>query len=222
MKVRLISASVALAIIIPLLLIGGIPFAICIGILSVLAYKEILDLKELKRDLPNVVKILGLFSVIYLVIGDYKLNSINIVLNYSKLLIPLVTLLIPTVFYEEDKYSTKDAFYLIGWIFLIGFLFSLIIAFRNINIYLLIYLLSVTIITDTFAYLIGTLIGKHKMCPKISPKKSWEGAIAGTIGGSIISIIIYSNLVDTFSLKLVIVSIILSIVGQIGRNYPPV
>ena len=56
-------------------------------------------------------------------------------------------------------------------------------------------LLSITIFTDTFAYLIGCLIGKHKMAPTISPKKSWEGAIAGLIGGSSVAVIIYSNLV---------------------------
>ena len=105
---------------------------------------------------------------------------------------------------------------MLGAIYLIGFLFNLIIVINNINVYLLVYLLSVPIFTDTFAYLIGCLIGSHKMAPKISPKKSWEGAIAGLIGGTAISTIIYSNLVDEFSLKVVMISIILSIVGQIG------
>lgn len=34
---------------------------------------------------------------------------------------------------------------------------------------------------DSFAYLVGSTIGKHKMAPRISPNKSWEGFIAGTI-----------------------------------------
>jgi phosphatidate cytidylyltransferase len=34
---------------------------------------------------------------------------------------------------------------------------------------------------DTFAYLIGKVIGKHKLFEKISPKKTWEGTIGGTI-----------------------------------------
>ncbi len=32
---------------------------------------------------------------------------------------------------------------------------------------------------DVFAYLFGVAFGKHKMCPKISPKKSWEGFVGG-------------------------------------------
>jgi phosphatidate cytidylyltransferase len=36
-------------------------------------------------------------------------------------------------------------------------------------------------IYDTMAYLWGSLLGKHKLCPKISPKKSWEGFFGGLI-----------------------------------------
>ena len=216
MKIRLISALVALGILIPLLCIGRMPFAIGIGILSVLGYKEVLDLKKSHKEIPNLVKVLGLVCIVYLVLGDYQLSSLNLVMSYPRMLLPIVLLLIPTVFYENDKYSTKDSFYLLGTIYLVGLFFNLIISFRNIDLNILLYLLAITFLTDTFAYLIGCLIGKHKMCPKISPKKSWEGAIAGLIGGSTIAIIIYTNLIGEFSLKVVLVTVILSIVGQIG------
>lgn len=43
---------------------------------------------------------------------------------------------------------------------------------------------------DTFAYVAGVLLGKHKLAPSISPKKSWEGLIGGAmasiVGGSLI------------------------------------
>lgn len=36
-------------------------------------------------------------------------------------------------------------------------------------------------VNDSFAYLVGSAIGRHKMAPRISPNKSWEGFIAGTV-----------------------------------------
>ena len=41
--------------------------------------------------------------------------------------------------------------------------------------YVLLWLLAVTKFTDMGAYITGSLIGKHKMIPKVSPAKTWEG-----------------------------------------------
>ena len=51
------------------------------------------------------------------------------------------------------------------------------------------YLVVVTKFTDIGAYLIGSSIGRHKMIPRISPKKTWEGTIGGLVfalGGSLL------------------------------------
>lgn len=76
--------------------------------------------------------------------------------------------------------------------------------------------------SDTFAYIAGRTLklGKHKFS-KISPKKSIEGCIAGLIGGVVLSLV-YTLCMDKFMafetsyLKVLIVSIILSIIGQFG------
>ncbi len=39
---------------------------------------------------------------------------------------------------------------------------------------------------DSFAYLVGSKLGKHKMAPRISPKKSWEGFFGGLVGSVLI------------------------------------
>jgi len=74
--------------------------------------------------------------------------------------------------------------------------------------------------TDIFAYLVGRKFGKHKFS-SISPNKSIEGCIAGTMG-SFITMLIYSFICNTFLgmdfnyVYIGIISIILSLVGQIG------
>ena len=54
------------------------------------------------------------------------------------------------------------------------------------------------------------------MCPKISPHKTWEGFIGGLIGGSIVGLIVYSNLLGSLTFKAILVTFILSFIGQIG------
>ena len=44
-------------------------------------------------------------------------------------------------------------------------------------------LLAVTFATDTAAYAVGRLIGRHRMAPRISPGKTWEGAAGGYVAG---------------------------------------
>ena len=215
MKVRIISAIVALAIVIPLIYLGGYPFAVGCSIFSILGYIEILNLKKSHQPIPNIVKILGLVTLLYLVLGNYGDISFYYYMGYNRFLLPLIILLIPTIFYKKEKYKVEDAFYLISAIYLIGLFFNLLITIRNANVYVLMYLISVTIFTDTFAYAIGMLIGKHKMS-KISPNKSWEGAIAGVIGGVTIALIVYCKLIAKLNIRIILITILLSIIGQIG------
>lgn len=72
-------------------------------------------------------------------------------------------------------------------------------------------------ICDSLAYFIGSALGKHKLAPSVSPKKSWEGAIAGLLG-AFISISLFNYL---FSLSFTtsytfIFSIVVGVIGQIG------
>ncbi len=82
-------------------------------------------------------------------------------------------------------------------------------------------------ISDTFAYFVGTLIGGKKLCPRLSPKKTWSGAIGGTIGGIISSILVYfifRPVVDAsspvmFFLLLGVVASIVNIFGDLFESF---
>ena len=95
---------------------------------------------------------------------------------------------------------------------------SLFYLYRSIGLNLLVYLLIITIITDSYAYFIGRLIGKNKLLEVISPNKTLEGTIGGSLVGTFVGVMYYitfvSNTVNIF--KLIIISLFLSIVGQLG------
>ena len=77
--------------------------------------------------------------------------------------------------------------------------------------------------TDTFAYFVGRKFGKHKLCPKISPKKTVEGALGGSVGEVILNTALFF-VFDKFFFtvhtiewwQIVIISVILSVVSMFG------
>jgi len=71
--------------------------------------------------------------------------------------------------------------------------------------------------TDSAAYFIGSAIGKHKLFPRVSPNKSWEGAIAGFVFAIITLVVLKTVLLDFLSwMDIIAFGIIIGIFGQIG------
>ncbi len=215
MKTRVLSAIIASIIAIPLIYVGGYPFYLGVGILAMLGYKELMDLRKSHKKLPKLMIFFGVVCLALLILDNFVERATYFGVSYERIILSLIFLTLPTVYYQ-DKYSTKDAFYLLGITLFLGITFNLFIIARNRSLMLFIYLLSIPILTDTFAYIFGKAFGKNKLCPKISPNKTWEGSFAGFFAGTIGGVIIYSLLVKPFSFKIVLVTAILSVVGQIG------
>ncbi len=209
MKQKVITALIILAIVIPLIILGGIYFKVALGIVSVLAYKEIIDLKFKNTYMPNIIKFLGLIDILFLIF--FKYQSIS-------LIILLLTLLVPVVFINDRNiYSAEHALYLTAFILLIGLSFNSLINIRFLGLKYFIYLLFITIMTDTFAQIIGMFIGKHQLT-SISPKKTIEGSIGGTIMGTLLASIYYLFFISS-NIDILLLSsftLIISIVAQIG------
>lgn len=216
MKKRIISAVVALSLFIPIVYFGGKVFSIAMGMLAVLAYKELLDLKENSEEIPEIMKGIAMVDMLLLVFSELINDSIIFGLSYSVVAFSLLTLFIPTLFYKDNKYTTREALYLVGIIMLLGLMFNSIIFIRSFSLYTLLYLFIICVVTDTFAMLTGMLIGKHKACPKISPKKTIEGCIGGSVIGTAVSVIFYSNLIGDFSIKILVATLLLTVIGQFG------
>ena len=72
-------------------------------------------------------------------------------------------------------------------------------------------------VSDSFAYIVGSRIGKHKMVPKISPKKSWEGFVGGILGSVLIWLILWATHFYKLSLPYALLcGVVVSILGVIG------
>ncbi len=218
MIIRSISALIALLISIPILLKGGNIYNIFICIISLIALKEFFNLREGKKEIPDFIKFISYLAMILIVLGDTSSSNIVFNINYTLVAAIILIYLLPILIYHNNKYNVQDAFYLIGVIFFLGMSFHLLVVLRNVKLDTIIYLLTITIMTDTFAYLTGSLIGKIKLFPSISPKKTWEGLIGGIIMGVFVSSMFYLTVINSNIniYLLILITFFLSLVGQLG------
>ncbi|MBE5741355.1 MAG: hypothetical protein E7351_02385 [Clostridiales bacterium] len=98
----------------------------------------------------------------------------------------------------------------------------------NFSMAFLIMIFAITMLTDTFAYLVGSTLRGPKLAPKISPNKTISGAIGGLIGGVAGSMLVYllvlkapafAGILDLHSLTwwhFLLIGLFGSIFGQIG------
>ena len=216
MKKRIISAVIALAITVPLIVLGGIPFQIALMLIAAIGYKEIIDLKQSHKEIPFIMIILGVLAMFLLILANNKTFGINWGITYPILCSIIVVLLLPIIFFKNNKYNSQEALYLIGTVLFLGLSFNMMAIIRNLGLTIFTWLLIVPMVTDMFAYLVGSKIGKHKMSVNISPNKSWEGSVGGLLGCLIISTIFYVIFIGPITIKLIIYTILLSIIGQLG------
>lgn len=219
MKQRLISAIVALIIIIPIFIIGGNLYNLTVYILSLLALKEFIGIRETKKPIPNFIKFISFIILTLLIIPHMENEELLYAIDLRVISSLFTVFLIPTVLYHDKKtYTINDAFYMIGGVFFLGTAFHLLILYRNISFDLMLYLVLITIMTDTFAYVTGKLVGKTKLIESVSPNKTWEGLVGGTIMGTVISVMFFSRIInpETPIFDIAIVTVFLSILGQLG------
>ena len=184
---RVISAIVAIAFLVIMLWIGGWFFNLALLLVSLIGMHEIYRGFEMKGIQP--LKTAGYLAMVLFYLQHFLFQGKY---DFFYLLIAVIVLLSLQVFRHSVE-PNHIAVTVLG-LFYPGILLvtaSLMKeeAFVNPN-YLLILTIVATFSTDTFAYFVGKAIGKRKLCPAISPKKT----IAGSIGGGVASLILVTVL----------------------------
>lgn len=183
---RTIFGALFVAIVIGSFLIGQEVTAIVLGVFMAIGLNEFYQLFKLEKAV-SPLRWFGIFGgiVLYLVLILLQLEQIQF--DLMLLLILLIFIPFLTLLFSKTKNPIVDLgmtffpwayillpFYLIfkiyqfdaganeEWVYIIGFF---ILVWSN----------------DSFAYLSGRFFGKHKLFERISPKKTWEGAIGGFI-----------------------------------------
>ena len=137
------------------------------GFVPSLYIYNVIDKSELLVDGLLLLMLCAILLVLTFVIEVFRnrktpiYNIATTIMGTLYVALPMATLMIIPAILNEVIYCSDTW---IPWVFL----FYLLLVWGN----------------DVFAYLVGVTMGKHRMCERLSPKKSWEG-FAGGIAGSI-------------------------------------
>lgn len=218
LKTRTISA-----IIFATIMIGGIlwnqwSFLLLVLLINGFTLFEFYRLFEKhKKNIISKITVI-IFSTAMLL--SVSLAVFNVFLKAYLFFIPLVIFLWAIELIREKKlFSSNQKITFFGLLYIsVPMSLFLLVAIIDGN-YATIFLLSALIFTwvnDSFAYFTGSLIGKHKFVPSISPKKTWEGIIGGVVFTVISSLIFYKIYPELGINNWLIISLIISVSSIVG------
>lgn len=127
--------------------------------------------------------------------------------------------------YKHDVFDIGKIASSLAFPIILSFAFSclgFVLKYGN-GLYYLLLLLNFASVCDMGAYFVGVTIGKRKLCPEISPKKTVEGAIGGIVSSVIVTIIlVFAFGMTRKLLPTVILTVPLCIVGMFGDLFASV
>lgn len=223
---RLISGIILIVLLVSAVFFLPRPLvAIVIALIVGMGLLEFYDLSTSKGF--NPFKLFGIFSGIILSVTTYIVLSYNFKADVNELILAILFLILASAFVKYGFKKDASAFIVNTSVTLLGvlyvsFLFTFIIKLR----YMISfdagkgYVISLFIITkssDIFAYIFGMKLGKHKLIPRISAKKSVEGSIAGLLGSLLISLLLKFWFLKELSWEMAAtLGLLLSVAGQAG------
>ncbi|HHX69082.1 MAG: phosphatidate cytidylyltransferase [Miniphocaeibacter sp.] len=205
--IRALTGIVLVAVLIGFTILGKTYLLFLSAFLSLVGIYEFFNIMKKLEYKPNYL-LAFIFSLLLLLTVYFGYTNIesSIILVYT-----LFVMIMMTFF---DLFDHKTAFLQIFVVTYITLSFSRLILLSGSVLIWLVYITSWG--TDTFAYLVGSVFGKHKLIEKLSPKKSIEGAIGGVIGAAILTYIFAIVFKLDNKMQLIIIASIGSVISQIG------
>lgn len=215
---RLITAFIGAAVIIFCIVFNEWTYFAIFFTICLLGLLEFYDLSGLDGMIPQ--KTFGTICGMLIFSLTFFIEKGTISYRYYFLIFPIVSFVYMIKLYKkfERKPFTNIAFMILG-LFYVAMPFSLlhIAAYENghYNYQIMFGCLFILWASDTGAYFAGTLFGKRKLFERISPKKSWEGAL----GGAILAIIFTLGIAHYFKTLMLWQWLVISVIIIIGGIY---
>jgi phosphatidate cytidylyltransferase len=224
---RLLVTITLLPVGLVLILLGGWALALFVALIALLASREYVQMMRVGGYRPaGVLVMLGCTAVVLARAWD-GFASTPLLLS----LLVLAAMTSHLVDYERGRdLAGTDFGVSLGGLFYIGFIGAYLISLRNLpegQWWFLVALPSIWA-ADSGAYVVGSRFGKHKLSPRLSPKKTWEGylggIVAGTLAGALLPLLLGlfagpdSAVTPVRGLVLGFILAVLTILGDLGES----
>lgn len=221
-KERTVSSVFLVIIALATILPGGAILAFTLYVISNIAFLELTKACGIR----NGDKLNGLEKTGMIAIAAYYL-LIYFAETHTYFMISVILLLIALMFvyvFTFPKYTANQIMTTYFSLLYAPVMLSFVFLTRQLTygVYLVWMIFISSWISDTCAYLVGIMFGKHKLCPHLSPKKSIEGSIGGILGSAIVGALFGFLLLDKqmgghqFGITLFIIGAIGSVISQVG------
>jgi phosphatidate cytidylyltransferase len=199
---RVATAVVLIPIVLLLVLRSPVPvLAAVAGLVALLATQELLKLTEaygVHPFRPTTYIFVALFFLLLAINSgnDKPLLSTAVLLytlGFAATIAPFIFLVVGMRSIELSRAFPAAAASVFAFTYIalpLGFLVQ--IREQWAGAFLLLYLLLLVWAGDIFAYFVGRTLGRHLMSPRISPKKTWEGALASLIASLVVGMLLYN------------------------------
>lgn len=188
MITRLISAGIGIVLALVILFLHNtFIFPVCVGIVAAIGLFELYRVNEMQR-----FRISFFAGLIYaLLLPSFTVGAAA---RYRMLLtVVCVTAVLLDYVIHKMRMNSRSFFCILGGMFLIPNALSAAVILNHSHeqhgvIYLVLALMGAWI-ADSGAYFAGSFLGKHKLCPEVSPKKTIEGFVGGILCNVIVFLI---------------------------------
>lgn len=217
--IRAVSALVAVAVLIGLYVgfeIQGLKFIIVAAVL--VGTMELVQL--IFKDLASTAlkRVFSLLSLFVFAATASSLSAGSLAFALALVLFIILSLLLLNRSAELEVIQRSQLSAALGFFYmglLPAFVYRLLDQPQGLSWF--VFLLTVVFSGDTMAYIFGVLMGKHKVMPSVSPKKTWQGSFGGILGSLIAGGICWSFGLREYSLiSILILSALTGFVAQFG------
>ncbi len=219
MAQRLITAAVVAPVVVIVMLIGGAAFTLLVLAFAVVGILEFYMLARNRASQGSAV--IGVPMLIAVVLAFYFGEPLLLVAALGIGAAITFLLELSRHYTELRRCLFQVGMTLVG-VFYVGFPTGFLIRMRALpnGVMWMLVILCATWGTDSFAYLGGRLWGKTPLAPRLSPKKTQEGALVGVIGGIIpaLLVLVLAQSLSVTTLIFVAFAPLVAILGDLGKS----